>query len=183
MCRESTFSYYHEVTINYIQIIQLKQQTHIMIKWNKSSICFFFFCFLKLHTIDMYLKHETWNFIAVQQVCRDFNKWVHRKTPQRENQFFMWHPTSEDIQNQYHFLWWPVLLMRTQRLPVQVYNDCKGVEMAYPNLAKKLADTLTAYYSVRNEERRRKVLLSTNQLLLIMTTCRGSQTHPHRKTN
>ncbi|KAK2822635.1 hypothetical protein Q5P01_022700 [Channa striata] len=73
--------------------------------------------------------------------------------------------------------------MQSQRLSAQVYNDCRGVEVAYPNLAKELADTLTAYYSVRNEERRRNVLLSTNQLLLITTTCRGSQIHPHTKTN
>lgn len=48
-------------------------------------------------------------------------------------------------------------------------------------MVRRLADTLTAYYAVRNEES--KVLLSTNQLLLITATCRGSQTPPHRETN
>lgn len=60
---------------------------------------------------------------------------------------------------------------------IQVYNDCRGVELLQSNLVKTLADTLTAYYGVTNEGRQRKVLLSTNQLLLLLTTT--CQVHPH----
>lgn len=73
--------------------------------------------------------------------------------------------------------------MLVQLLSAQVYNDCRGVEVACPNLVKSLADTLTAYYGVRNEERHRKVLLSTNQQLLIMATCRGGDVRPHTLTD
>lgn len=73
--------------------------------------------------------------------------------------------------------------MLMKHLSIQVRNDCRGGELVYPNLVEKLADILTAYYEVKNEVRQRKVLLSTNQLPLITTTCRGSQIQPHMETN
>lgn len=42
--------------------------------------------------------------------------------------------------------------MLMQRLSIQVYNDCRGVELVYSNLVRKLANTLTAYYGVKHEE-------------------------------
>lgn len=67
------------------------------------------------------------------------------------------------------------LLMLMQHLLLQVHNECRGVKLLNPNLAREArtrGDSLLACV-----ERQRYVRLSTNQqplLPLVETICRGS---------